>query len=107
MHNGIFIAAVPACKHSVISGFENMETEKSESTLLALFQKPTNSQETRITFFFINKLKKKRSYKSNINELNFTSYFYPGGPHVNLLFNWQFALNQQLQARKDLSKYSL
>lgn len=60
MHNGIFIAAVPACKHSVISGFENMETEKSESTLRALFQKPTNSQETRITFFFINKLKKKK-----------------------------------------------
>lgn len=63
MHNGIFIAAVPACKHSVISGFENMETEKSESTLLALFQKPTNSQETRITFFFINKFKKKKAIK--------------------------------------------
>lgn len=63
MHNGIFIAAVPACKHSVISGFENMETEKSESTLLALFQKPTNSQETRITFFLLINLKKKKAIK--------------------------------------------
>lgn len=63
MHNGIFIAAVPACKHSVISGFENMETEKSESTLLALFQKPTNSQETRITFFLLINKKKKKAIK--------------------------------------------
>lgn len=71
MHNGIFIAAVPACKHSVISGFENMETEKSESTLLALFQKPTNSQETRITFFLlINKNKKKAIKVILINSIS-------------------------------------
>lgn len=71
MHNGIFIAAVPACKHSVITGFENMETEKSESTLLALFQKPTNSQETRITFFLlINKNKKKAIKVILINSIS-------------------------------------